>query len=56
MEWMTTIMAMKFELALTAIIFILLFLKIDGRAGNESVIRFTNLLLLLNLALGFASY
>ncbi len=53
MEWMTTIMAMKFELALTAIIFILLFLKIDGRAGNESVIRFTNLLLLLNLALGF---
>lgn len=53
MEWMTTIMAMKFELALTAIIFILLFLKIDGRAGNESVIRFTNLLLLLNLVLGF---
>ncbi len=53
MEWMTTIMAMKFELALTAIIFILLFLKIDGRAGNESVIRFTNLLLLLNLVFGF---
>lgn len=53
MEWMSTLMAMKFELALTLIIFLLLFVKINGKAGNESVIRFTNLLLVLNFAFGF---
>ncbi|MBL0309484.1 MAG: NADH-quinone oxidoreductase subunit N [Bacteroidetes bacterium] len=47
------ILAMKFELSLALILFLLLFLKIDGRAGNVFVIRLTNLLLLLNLALGF---
>ena len=47
------VLAMKFELALTFLLFVLLFLKIDGRAGNVSVIRITNLFLLLNLAIGF---
>lgn len=44
---------MKFEMALTLLLFVLLFIKIDGRAGNVSVIRITNVFLLLNLALGF---
>ncbi|MCW5906826.1 MAG: NADH-quinone oxidoreductase subunit N [Chitinophagales bacterium] len=44
---------MKFELALTLLLFLLLFLKIDGRANNVSVIRITNVFLLLNLVLGF---
>lgn len=53
MEALQMILTMKFELSLTLILFILLFLKIDGRAGNVSVIRITNLMLLLNLAVGF---
>ena len=40
---------------LTLIIFILLILKIDGRAGNTAVLQIANLLLLLNLLLGFIS-
>lgn len=44
---------MKFEMALTVLLFVLLFIKIDGRAGNVSVIRITNIFLLLNLVLGF---
>ncbi|MFN8287442.1 MAG: NADH-quinone oxidoreductase subunit N [Chitinophagales bacterium] len=53
MEWMNTVLAMKFELALTLIIFLLLFVKINGKSENESVIRLTNLLLVVNFALGF---
>ncbi len=53
MEALNMILAMKFEIALTLLIFILLFLKIDGRANNVFLIRLTNLLLVLNLALGF---
>lgn len=47
------LVVMKFELALTLLLFVLLFLKIDGRANNVSVIRITNVFLLLNLLLGF---
>jgi len=49
----SSILAMKFEMMLTGIIFILLFIKIDGRADNTSVLRFTNILLLLNFTFGF---
>ena len=51
---LSSLLAMKFELMLTLIIFILLFMKIDGRAGNQSILRFTYLLLFLNLGFGFA--
>jgi len=44
---------MKFEMMLTAIIFVLLFLKIDGRTSNSSILNLTNFLLLLNLLSGF---
>ena len=47
------LIAMKFEMMLTLILFVLLFLKIDGRASNISVIRLVNVLLVINLALGF---
>ncbi|MES2620019.1 MAG: NADH-quinone oxidoreductase subunit N, partial [Bacteroidota bacterium] len=53
MELTQWLLAMKFELAITLILFLLLFLKIDGRASNVSILRTTNLLLLLNLLLGF---
>ena len=45
---------MKFELMLTLIIFLLLFMKIDGRASNQTIIRTSYLLLFLNLGFGFA--
>ena len=51
MEALNMILTMKFELALTLLLFVLLFLKIDGRANNVSIIRITNLFLLLNLAI-----
>lgn len=44
---------MKFELFLTLILFILLFLKISGKGNNTSVLRITYSLLLLNFILGF---
>lgn len=47
------LIAMKFEMMLTLILFILLIQKIDGRASNVSILRITNLLLVLNLVLGF---
>jgi NADH-quinone oxidoreductase subunit N len=50
---LSILISMKFEMALTLIIFILLFLKIDGRAGNQLVIGITNLLLLLTFGLYF---
>lgn len=48
---LSILISMKLEMALTLIIFILLFLKIDGRTGNQFVIRLTNLLLILTLGL-----
>jgi NADH-quinone oxidoreductase subunit N len=53
MNLLDFLIAMKFEMMLTLILFILLFLKIDGRAGNLFVIRLVNMLLVLNLCLGF---
>ena len=50
---MSFLVTMKFEMALTLIIFILLFLKIDGRAGNQSTIRITTLLLVITFGLYF---
>ena len=44
---------MKFEMMLTAIIFVLLFIKINDKATNITVLRVTNALLVLNTILGF---
>ncbi len=44
---------MKPELALTAIIFLLLLLKLGKPLGNDRVLLITRVLLLLNLVLGF---
>lgn len=44
---------MKFEMMLTLILFILLFMKIDGRTKNGTLIFLTNLLLGINFFLGF---
>lgn len=52
MEW-SFLLAMKPEIMVSFTIFLLLFLKIDGRAGNLSVIRITILMLALNLIAGF---
>ncbi len=46
-------LAMKFEMILTGIIFILLFLKIDGRFSNTNLLRLINILLVINLVAGF---
>lgn len=54
MEIIEALLLMKFEMMLTGIIFILLFLKIDGRANNSLVLNLTNGLLAVNLLLGFA--
>ena len=51
---LSLLLAMKFELMITLIIFILLFMKIEGRANNQTVIRISYLLLFLNLGFGFA--
>lgn len=48
------LIAMKYEMMLTLIIFVLLFLKIDGRTGNSSIIRIANVFLLLTIGLGLA--
>jgi NADH-quinone oxidoreductase subunit N len=50
---METLIAMKFEMMLTLILFILLIIKIDGRASNDFVLNLVNGLLILNLGLGF---
>lgn len=44
---------MKFELIVTAIIFILLFLKVGSEMKNNSVLNLVNVLLLLNFIAGF---
>ena len=53
MEALNMILAMKFEMALTLILFFLLFLKIEGSRSNIAILRVTNFLLVVNLALGF---
>jgi NADH-quinone oxidoreductase subunit N len=52
MEILQLLIAMKFEMMLTLILFILLIIKIDGRAGNGFVLNLVNGLLVLNLGLG----
>jgi len=44
---------MKSELAVTVIIFLLLFIKLSKGMSNESLLSFTQVLLLANLLLGF---
>src|SRR5688572_24726795 len=51
--WTEFLILMKQELALTVIIFILMFLKLGKDISNERFMSITNLLLLLNLVLGF---
>jgi NADH-quinone oxidoreductase subunit N len=53
MEAFDMILAMKFEMVLTLLLFILLIQRVNGNTGNVSVLRMTNVLLLLNLAIGF---
>lgn len=45
--------SLQYELLLTGIIFLLLVLKIDGRASNITTIRLTNVLLLAGLLFNF---
>lgn len=55
MDWIQVLVAMKFELVLTALIFALLIIKINGKASNASVLVFANVVLVLNLCVGFFS-
>jgi NADH-quinone oxidoreductase subunit N len=54
MNWIEMLACMKLEMMITLIIFILLFLKIDGRASNGTFITITNILLLLSFLIGFS--
>lgn len=47
------LLAMKFEMMVTVIIFILLFIKIEGSMGNPAILRISYLLLFLNFGFGF---
>ena len=53
MDWIQVLVAMKFELVLTALIFALLIIKINGKASSGSVLVFANVMLVLNMAVGF---
>ena len=44
---------LKQELVVTVIIFLLLFVKLGKQRSNDTIIQFVNLLLLINLAMGF---
>lgn len=50
---MNELLLMKSELAVTAVIFILLFIKISDKTSNETVLKIVNALLFLNVAAGF---
>ena len=50
---MNELLLMKSELAVTAIIFILLIIKIRDTTSNETVLKIVNALLVLNVAAGF---
>ncbi len=52
-EWLDMLLAMKFEWCLTLLLFLLLFFKLSGDVENEALMRITNLLLIVNLAVGF---
>ena len=53
MTWMDFIILMKQELAISALIFLLLFLKLGRERSNENYLGIVNVLLLLNLLAGF---
>jgi NADH-quinone oxidoreductase subunit N len=50
---MNELLLMKSELAVTAVIFILLFIKISDKTSNETVLKIVNALLVVNVAAGF---
>lgn len=50
---MNELLLMKSELVVTAVIFILLFIKISDTTSNETVLKIVNALLVLNVAAGF---
>ena len=50
---MNELLLMKSELLVTALIFMLLFIKISDKTSNENVLRIVNVLLLLNVVAGF---
>ncbi|MCG3167544.1 MAG: NADH-quinone oxidoreductase subunit N [Bacteroidia bacterium] len=50
---MNELLLMKSELVVTAIIFILLFIKINDITSNETVLKIINALLVLNVGAGF---
>jgi NADH-quinone oxidoreductase subunit N len=52
--WTDFLLLMKQEMAVVAMIFILLFMKLGRDRSNESFMNTMNILLLLNLILGFA--
>ena len=51
--WTEFLILMKQEMVLIAIIFILMFLKLGKERSNESFMNVVNLLLLVNLIIGF---
>ena len=51
--WIDFLILMKQEMAIVAIIFILLFLKLGKDRSNESFMNIVNVLLLINLVAGF---
>ncbi len=52
-NFLSFLMAMKFEAMITLVVFFLLIIKIEGRAGTAFVVQSTNILLLLSFVLGF---
>ncbi len=50
---LSSLLFLQYELLLTGIIFVLLVLKIDGRVGNLTIIRVTNILLFAGLLFSF---
>lgn len=51
--WTEFLILMKQEMAIIAIIFILMFLKLGKERSNESFMNIVNILLLINLVVGF---
>ena len=51
--WTDLLHLMKQEMALIGIIFLLLFLKLGRDRSNESFLKIANILLLINLIVGF---
>ena len=52
MTWIDFLILMKHELAITLVIFLIMFLKLGKERANESYLNIINVLLLLNLAAG----